>query len=110
VDCGWLVLNVWHNAQYLLFVWMFNANRFKDGVDPEDRLLSTISEEQRTLLYTGVCLAISTALYLAIGHVAAVLPVALVTYQAINFHRYVVDGVIWKVRKKSLRETLQIDT
>ena len=110
VDCGWLVLNVWHNAQYLLFVWMFNANRFKDGVDPKARFLSTISQEDRSLLYIGVCLAISTALYLAIGHVSAVLPIALIIYQVINFHHYVVDGVIWKVRKKSLRKTLQIDT
>jgi hypothetical protein len=110
VDCGWLVLNVWHNAQYLLFVWMFNANRFKDGVDPKARFLSTISQEERSLLYIGVCLAISTALYLAIGHVSAVLPIALIIYQVINFHHYVVDGVIWKVRKKSLRKTLQIDT
>jgi hypothetical protein len=38
-----------------------------------------------------------------------VLPVALVTYQAINFHHYIVDGVIWKVRKKSLQKTLQIE-
>jgi hypothetical protein len=109
LDRGWLTLNVWHNAQYLLFVWMFNTNRFKDGVDPDARFLSTISQEQRTLVYTGVCLAISTAAYLAIGHVAAVLPVALVTYQAINFHHYIVDGVIWKVRKKSLQKTLQIE-
>ena len=109
LDSGWLTLNVWHNAQYVLFVWMFNTNRFKDGVDPDARFLSTISQEQRTLVYTGVCLAISTAAYLAIGHVAAVLPVALVTYQAINFHHYIVDGMIWKVRKKSLQKTLQIE-
>ena len=109
LDCGWLTLNVWHNAQYLLFVWMFNTNRFKDGVDPHAWFLSTISQEQRTLVYTSVCLAISTAIYLAIGYAAALLPLAIVTYQAINFHHYIVDGVIWKVRKKTLQKTLQIE-
>jgi hypothetical protein len=109
IDCGWLTLNVWHNAQYLLFVWMFNTNRFKDGVDPDARFLSTISQEQRTLVYTSVCLGISTAIYFAVGHIAAVLPVALVTYQVINFHHYIVDGVIWKVRKKNLQKILQIE-
>jgi len=24
ITVGWLVINIWHNAQYILFVWMFN--------------------------------------------------------------------------------------
>jgi hypothetical protein len=36
------------------------------------------------------------------------LPLFAVVYQGINFHHYVVDAVIWKVRKKSLRENLGI--
>ena len=28
---GWLVLNIWHNLQYILIVWMFNVNRFQNG-------------------------------------------------------------------------------
>src|SRR5215471_16838144 len=26
VDAGWLVVNVWHNAQYVLIVWLFNTS------------------------------------------------------------------------------------
>src|SRR5262245_56396376 len=35
ITVGWLAVNVWHNAQYILFVWMFNNNRFKGGVNPQ---------------------------------------------------------------------------
>ena len=44
VTYGWLTINIWHNAQYILFVWMFNTRRFKDGIDPEARFLSYISQ------------------------------------------------------------------
>ena len=58
---GWLVLNIWHNAQYILTVWLFNNNRFKEGM-------------------------------------------------AINFHYYVVDAVIWKVRRKPVQQNFGIAT
>ena len=51
ITYGWLVINIWHNAQYILFVWMFNTRRFKDGIDPEARFLSYISQPGRLWLY-----------------------------------------------------------
>jgi hypothetical protein len=38
------------------------------------------------------------------------LPLFAVVYQAINFHHYVVDAIIWKVRKKTLRQHFGIAT
>jgi hypothetical protein len=117
IDHGWLVLNVWHNAQYVFFVWLFNTNRFKSGVDPKARFLSKISQPDRKTLYFATCLGISTLAYLAIllavegfeRHVEAVfLPLALIVYQTINFHHYIVDSVIWKLRRKPLQETLGV--
>jgi hypothetical protein len=115
IDHGWLVLNVWHNAQYVAFVWLFNTNRFKDGIDPKAHFLSLISQPDRKLVYFATCFAISTALYLAIwlgidtarGHFeATLLPLALIVYQTINFHHYIVDGLIWKMRRKPIQQTL----
>ena len=37
ITYGWLVINVWHNAQYILFVWLFNTNRYKAGAPPASR-------------------------------------------------------------------------
>jgi hypothetical protein len=111
LNAGWLTINIWHNAQYILLVWMYNNNRFKGGVDPRHRFLSTISQPRRVALYFLVCLGISTAFYMAVEGVLNLLGLSLLTltlivYQTLNFHHYIVDGIIWKVRKPRLRENL----
>ncbi len=115
IDAGWLVLNVWHNAQYVLFVWLFNTNRFRDGVDPKARFLSTISQAANVWTYFMVVLLISTVIYLAtsasLGSLeTTVLPLTLLVYMAINFHHYIVDSRIWKVRQRPMQQTLQMKT
>ena len=111
IDHGWLVVNIWHNAQYIVFVWLFNNNRFKSGTDPKARFLSTISQEQNAWRYFAVCFGLSTLIYLTISNVtAALLPLTIVIYQTINFHHYIVDGVIWKIRRKPLQQVLGITT
>lgn len=108
IDVGWLVVNIWHNAQYIVFVWLFNANRFKGGSDPKARFLSTLSQERNLWLYLVVCVGLSTAIYLTVHTVFSLLAVVplMVVYQTLNFHHYIVDGLIWKVRRRSLQKTL----
>ncbi len=114
VDHGWLVINVWHNAQYIVFVWLYNNNRFRYGVEPGRRFLSTISQSRNWPFYLFTCLLISTIWYLGLDEVLralqshSALPLFLVAYQTINFHHYLVDGLIWKVRRKRLRANLGI--
>ncbi|MGH6944848.1 MAG: hypothetical protein ACREH6_11585 [Geminicoccaceae bacterium] len=107
INPGWLVLNVWHNAQYVLFVWLFNSNRFKNGIDPQARFLSTISQPKNAWKYFASCLGISTLIY---GAIKLVVPLGMlmIVYQVINFHHYIVDALIWKLRRKKLQETLEI--
>ena len=104
VTHGWLVINIWHNAQYILFVWLQNNARFRDGIDPAARSLSTLCQSDKILRYFATCLAVSTLLYaaikfssVAIGDVGV--PLIIVIYQTINFHHYIVDGFIWRSRK-----------
>ncbi len=106
INTGWLVLNIWHNLQYVLIVWMFNANRFGKGVDPQRRFLSTISQPRNVLLYAFVCWAIGSILYFNIDGVLgllseSVLPLSLLAYMTINFHHYVVDAIIWRRPRRS---------
>ena len=118
INHGWLVLNIWHNCQYILTVWMFNNNRFKNQIDTRHRFLSYISRQKNIASYFAVCLLISTVFYSTLAAtlnwispslaLITTLPLFAVVYQTINFHHYVVDAVIWKVRKKSLRENLGI--
>ena len=115
INHGWLVLNVWHNAQYILFVWMYNTNRYGAGAEPRARFLSTISQKSNWLMYLLVCLGLSSVLYFGLDTVLArlyhdnPLPIFLMCYMTINFHHYVVDGTIWKLRRKPVREALQLD-
>jgi hypothetical protein len=111
LDYGWLTINVWHNAQYILLVWMYNNNRFKGGIDPRHRFLSSISQPGRGALYFLACLCISTLVYAGLSKVVllfgmSVMTVSVIVYQTINFHHYIVDSIIWKVRKPPLRANL----
>lgn len=114
ITYGWLVINVWHNAQYILFVWLFNTNRFKNGKDDSAPFLSEISQPNNILRYLLICVAISTVVYLtglviSSNQVVAGLPMVVILFQAINFHHYIVDSRIWKVRKKTMKKTLALD-
>jgi hypothetical protein len=116
ISHGWLVLNVWHNAQYILTVWLFNNNRFKDGIHPKHRFLSYLSQRRNVMQYFAVCLILSTIAYSLLSFtlatvstlIAASLPLFAIVYQAINFHHYVVDAVIWKVRRKPVQQNFGI--
>src|SRR5262245_12832389 len=108
VTYGWLVVNVWHNAQYLLVVWLFNTNRFKTGVDPAHRFLSTLCQPRNVVWYFATLLVIGVAFYYPLGEVARWLALGgwaagPVLSQAINFHHYAADAFIWKLRQQPVR-------
>jgi hypothetical protein len=116
INHGWLVLNVWHNCQYILTVWLFNENRFKSGIDSRNKFLSYLSQRRNLPIYFGVCLVISTLIYSGLQYsvswislvTATSLPLFAIVFQAINFHHYLVDAVIWKVRRKPVRQNFGI--
>ena len=122
INLGWLVINIWHNCQYILIVWLYNNNRFRSGVDEQHPFLSRISQVEYLWKYFGTCIGITLVLAIGIrifaGHVAPnYLPHlvmeegggwAVLLYQALNFHHYIVDSYIWKVRKKEVRERLGV--
>lgn len=112
---GWLVINVWHNAQYILFVWLFNTNRFKGSIDPSAKFLSWLSQPKKFGTYFMICFGISTVIYYSLqifsmSFALLGVPLTIIVYQAINFHHYIVDSMIWKVRKKPLQKTLGLTT
>jgi hypothetical protein len=104
VNAGWLAINVWHNFQYVLVVWMSNAKRYAGGIDPAARLLSRLSQPGRVAMYFACCLAITTIIYAALDRFTVVvlgggMAVTIGIYMGINFHHYIVDALIWKRRK-----------
>lgn len=108
VTISWLMANIWHNAQYLMFVWKANQQRFKGELHPRATLLSTLCRPGNLWMYITGCLAITFALYFGVGRAQGWIGnsfglepvlVAAVLYQAINFHHYIVDAIIWRRQK-----------
>ena len=134
ITAGWLVLNTWHNCQYLLMVWLFHNNRFGDRYDPQAPWLSTLSRKRAIPFYILICLALSGLFYKAVAildgwlvrallkheslfHMnpeffrasgllsldlvpngsALAAAVAMLSYQVINVHHYMVDAAVWRV-------------
>lgn len=121
INLGWLVINIWHNCQYILIVWLYNNNRFRGGIDERHPFLSTLSQARFLWRYFGTCIGITIVLALAIRAFSTLAPSflphlvmeegggwAVLVYQALNFHHYIVDSYIWKVRKKEVRERLGV--
>lgn len=111
---GWLVINIWHNAQYVLFVWIFNTKRFEKGETKEARLISKLSQAKNWPYYFGFCMILTFFMYTGIraaeGYFAILgLAPLIIIYQTINFHHYIVDSMIWKVRKPKMQKTLGLD-
>jgi len=112
LHAGWLLVNVWHNVQYLAYVWMHNRARFADRIDSDAPLLSWICQPgaARAVGYFAGCVLISTPLFAAIFALGDRLDAALAGRVAsmtllfaltLNFHHYLVDGIIWKRRRPS---------
>jgi hypothetical protein len=105
---GWIVVNIWHNAQYILFVWLFNQKRFQNPSAPKG-LLSYLSQSRfrNITLYFCVCLALTFLLYsmahsLAKSQLLVQVPLAsLIIFQTLNFHHYIVDAIIWRRPRSS---------
>lgn len=115
INIGWLVANVWHNAQYILFVWLYNTKRF--AAKEEEGWLAWASQikPMRILAYFTVSLIVTTVVYAGISSIyqfsfsenAALLTMFyIVTFQTINFHHYIVDSLIWKARKKKHQQVM----
>ena len=67
------------------------------------------------IVFFLVCLGVSTLFYLGVHQLKRadllfLFPVFFVFNQTINYHHYVVDGLIWKVRKRSLQMNLGLAT
>lgn len=108
ITSGWLVVNIWHNLQYLLFVWAQNVRRDMQWLSvPADRPFSSQDpKDSMSLLksvgkYLAVCWVLGAVMYQALTLAGEQLvwlglPAVFILHFTVNFHHYLVDGVIWK--------------
>ncbi|OOG44608.1 hypothetical protein [Polaromonas sp. A23] len=104
ITLGWLAVNIWHNLQYLLFVWMQNVRR--DAQFDLQDIQSLKSPIKNAGKYLAVCLILGIAMYQALNVAGQQLiwlglPTVFILHFTVNFHHYLVDGVIWKRCKQT---------
>lgn len=96
IDFGWLCLTIWHNVQYIMFVWHMN-NRDAGRVSADARTwFEVISGARNWPFYMGLCLIISTSFYYSLRELMAILPIVAVVGFSINFHHYIADSIMWR--------------
>ncbi len=102
ISLGWLAINIWHNLQYILFVWHKNNEKYAQEKDQNPTLISWLSQKRNFVYYFGACLIItflfygSIKLFLVFYGKINIIPLALILFMTINFHHYIVDGLIWR--------------
>lgn len=121
ITIGWLVANIWHNTQYILFVWLFNQKRFRpEGIKNDAPIMHWLCQKSplrviayfimfvawAALIYRGIQIGIDSVFGFDAFKVTMLI---VIIYQAFNFHHYIVDSLIWKARKKSNQKVMQID-
>ena len=104
-NVGWLAINIWHNLQYVLVVWMVNVKRYAGRTDRRTCVANQPARTPADLLrllpgdYDAGLPGIDQFTVLVMGGgLAATLGI----YMGINFHHYIVDALIWK-RRAALR-------
>lgn len=103
---GWIAVNVWHNAQYLMFVHGWNARRFAGAEAKDVGSLARITGEANGARFYVAFALMGAAMYSAAWFVAEALHasldraiVYLVVLQAINMHHYIADMVLWTAKR-----------
>ena len=105
---GWLLVNVWHNVQYIVFVWQYNRRRFASGVDPQTPALSWLVQPgwRRAGLYFAASIVLAMPFYYLLPWLGygldtllkSVVPTVITIGLTLTFHHYIIDAVVWKRR------------
>jgi hypothetical protein len=97
---GWLVTNIWHTAQYLMLVWLFNENAKAKSAGWFFRA----TRQNHAALFFVLCAVAAFPVYFAVNALfalgAAGVLAAIVANQTLNFHHFIVDAVIWRAKRK----------
>ena len=108
ITVGWLLINLWHNAQYLIFVWQKNHQCFVLTPSISSYWMHRLCQFRALPVYAALSLVTGAIYYQALTWVGnrllwLGLPMALVFHFTVNFHHYIVDGIIWR-RPKTVRK------
>ncbi|MES2251590.1 MAG: hypothetical protein V4645_30275 [Pseudomonadota bacterium] len=110
ITVGWLVVNVWHNIQYLIFVYRQRRPEVMTGRSSEEsggasvRRKSLVGVLKSPATFFLACAIVGAFLFVAANRVGESLlwlglPTILIAHFVLNFHHYLADAVIWRRRR-----------
>ncbi|WP_432731443.1 hypothetical protein [Variovorax sp. W6] len=111
ITVGWLVVNVWHNIQYLVFVYRQRQPGVATGITSGEASgaaaagsKSLVEKLRPPATFFIACAICGALLYTAASRVGESLlwlglPTILIAHFTLNFHHYLADGLIWKRRR-----------
>lgn len=110
----------WHGFQYLGMVRFYHRNTWRQGVDPNAKIISWLSQPgwARALLYMAFLGALAGSVYGVIYGLSLVTRDAGwnfatwggVVWITLTLSHYWLDGVIWKLRRPELARRVGIET
>lgn len=107
INFGWQTMSIWHNLQYIAFVWMMNAQRYHGKGGSDQPLIARISQENRAVVYFALCVFLGTVLATVMNTLATVsehyslFSTTIIFMMTLNFHYYIVDAIIWRRKRNA---------
>ena len=104
ITIGWLVVNVWHNIQYLIFVYRQGRVAINGDSSSRKPWLEIVKPAAAFFLICAIPGAIIYGMANSIGRSLLWLgfPTVLIAHFVLNFHHYLADGLIWKRRRAGI--------
>jgi len=101
---GWVVVNIWHNLQYVVLVRILNEDRFAGDRRDTPGWVARSSQPAQAVPYFALMVALGVLLTVALESLsrlpfATLIPLTFAASMSFNFHHYIVDGIIWRTRK-----------
>ena len=101
---GWVLVNVWHNLQYVMLVRILNEDRFSGPRKDTPGFVARFSQPSMWLPYFAVMTVFGVLLTMALESLsllslASIIPLTFAASMSLNFHHYIVDGIIWRSPK-----------
>jgi len=103
ITVGWLIANIWHNAQYLSIAWLRHQWSRDTAADPRGRWLAKLAAGRQLGLYAIVALSSAAAATFGQRALALALPAAAFVYLTTDLQQYAIDLVVHRLRLRIRR-------
>ena len=89
---GWIVISIWHGAQYLMLIWLENNDYFRDRLNRRAMVTSSLTRTGMGRYFVVFCLACSAYAFVIAFAIAEIFSVTTILFYAIQAHHHILDA------------------